>query len=120
MRISDWSSDVCSSDLSEYWSRSSSRRLRKSPQPPRRCPLMTNATTRPASDYPSGGDAFRHRHLTGIAQLTPWEISYILHDAEQRVDLNRSGQAKPDRKSVGEGQGVSVSLELVGIRYNKK
>ena len=43
---------------------------------------MTSATTRPASDYPPGGDAFRHRHLIGIAQLTPWEISYVLDAAE--------------------------------------
>ncbi len=62
---------------------------------------MTNATTRPASDYPPGGDAFRHRHLTGIAQLTPWEISYILDAAEQWVDLNRSGAAKHDDALAG-------------------
>ena len=52
---------------------------------------MTSATIRPASDYPPGGDAFRHRHLTGIAQLTPWEISYVLDAAEEWVELNRSG-----------------------------
>ena len=62
---------------------------------------MTNATIRPASDYPPGGDAFRHRHLTGIAQLTPWEISYILDAAEQWVDLNRSGAAKHDDALAG-------------------
>src|SRR5690606_38482806 len=76
-------------------------RLRFSHLLPRRCPLMTNATIRPASDYPPGGDAFRHRHLTGIAQLTPWEISYILDAAEQWVELNRSGAAKHDDALAG-------------------
>ena len=62
---------------------------------------MTSATPRPASDYPPGGDAFRHRHLTGIAQLTPWEISYILDAAEEWVELNRSGAAKHDDRLKG-------------------
>ena len=62
---------------------------------------MTSATTRPASDYPPGGDAFRHRHLTGIAQLTPWEISYVLDAAEEWVELNRSGAAKHDDRLAG-------------------
>ncbi len=62
---------------------------------------MTSATIRPASDYPPGGDAFRHRHLIGIAQLTPWEISYVLDAAEQWVDLNRSGAAKHDDRLAG-------------------
>src|SRR3546814_17938278 len=68
---------------------------------PRRCPLMTNATIRPASDYPPGGDAFRHRHLTGIAQLTPWEISYVLDAAEIWVELNRAGPDKHDDAQAG-------------------
>ena len=62
---------------------------------------MTSATIRPASDYPPGGDAFRHRHLIGIAQLTPWEISYVLDAAEHWVDLNRSGATKHDDKLAG-------------------
>src|SRR3546814_5935625 len=53
---------------------------------------MTTSTTRPASDYPPGGDAFRHRHLTGIAPLTPWEISYVLDAAEEWVELNRRSE----------------------------
>src|SRR3546814_11929183 len=62
---------------------------------------MTTSTTRPASDYPPGGDAFRHRHLTGIAPLTPWEISYVLDAAEEWVELNRSGAAKHDDRLAG-------------------
>ena len=55
---------------------------------------MTASTSRPASDYPPGGQAFAHRHLTGIAQLTPWEICYLIDAAESWVDVNRSGAAK--------------------------
>ena len=62
---------------------------------------MTTSTIRPASDYPPGGDAFRHRHLTGIAQLTPWEISYVLDAAEEWVEMNRSGAAKHDDRLAG-------------------
>jgi aspartate carbamoyltransferase catalytic subunit len=62
---------------------------------------MTSATTRPASDYPPGGDAFRHRHLIGIAQLAPWEISYVLDAAEEWVEMNRSGAAKHDDRLAG-------------------
>ena len=62
---------------------------------------MTSSTIRPASDYPPGGDAFRHRHLIGIAQLTPWEISYVLDAAEEWVELNRSGAAKHDDRLAG-------------------
>jgi len=62
---------------------------------------MTSSNIRPASDYPPGGDAFRHRHLIGIAQLTPWEISYVLDAAEEWVDLNRSGAAKHDDRLAG-------------------
>src|SRR3546814_3208 len=62
---------------------------------------MTTSTTRPASDYPPGGDAFRHRHLTGIAPLTPWDISYVLDAAEGWVELNRSGAAKHDDRLAG-------------------
>src|SRR3546814_14801744 len=57
---------------------------------PRRCPLMTNATIRPASDYPPGGDAFRHRHLTGIEQLTPWEGSEERRVGKEWVSTCRS------------------------------
>ncbi len=69
-------------------------------QPNRR--LSANRT--PLDIHPQrlfGGDAFRHRHLIGIAQLTPWEISYVLDAAEEWVDLNRSGAAKHDDRLAG-------------------
>ena len=53
--------------------------------------------TRPKSDYPPGGDAFPHRHLLGIAGLQPWEIEYLLDEAEPWVDLNRQASKHDDR-----------------------
>ena len=54
-------------------------------------------TRRPASDYPPGRAAFPHQHLLGIAGLQPWEIEYLLDEAEQWVDLNRQASKHDDR-----------------------
>ena len=43
---------------------------------------------------------FPHRHLTGIYGLQPWEISFLLDEAEQWVALNR-GTAKHDDRLAG-------------------
>ncbi len=45
---------------------------------------------------PSGRAAFPHRHLLGLAGLQPWEISFLLDEAERWVDLGRSGAVKRD------------------------
>ncbi|MDR7101856.1 aspartate carbamoyltransferase catalytic subunit [Croceicoccus sp. BE223] len=48
------------------------------------------ATDPPASTrYPAGGEAFPHKDLTGISELAPWQILYLLDEAEQWVELNR-------------------------------
>ena len=60
------------------------------------------STHAPAADrFPAGSDAFRHNHLLGIAGLQPWEIEFILAEAEQWVALNRSGAAKHDDRLRG-------------------
>ena len=60
------------------------------------------STHAPAADrFPAGSDAFRHKHLLGIAGLQPWEIEFILAEAEQWVALNRSGAAKHDDRLRG-------------------
>ena len=73
---------------------------------------MTSAKTRPASDYPPGGDAFRHRHLIGIAQLAPWEISYVLDAAEEWVEMNRSGAAKHDKNFAQTFEGLKPIAQM--------
>ena len=54
-----------------------------------------------ADSFPSGSDAFPHKHLLGIAGLQKWEILYILKEAQQWVALNRSGPAKHDDRLSG-------------------
>jgi aspartate carbamoyltransferase catalytic subunit len=41
------------------------------------------------SRYPTGNAAFPHRHLLGISGLQPWEIAFLMDEAEQWIDLNR-------------------------------
>ena len=47
-----------------------------------------------------GGDVFPHRHLTGIEGLQPHEILFLLDEAEQWIDANRS-RAPGDQRLKG-------------------
>ncbi len=58
---------------------------------------MTSPDAPPAGRYPAGSAAFPHRHLTELAGLAPWEILYLLDEAEQWVELNRQPQKRADR-----------------------
>ena len=60
--------------------------------------LLSNASP---DRFPAGSAAFPHRHLLGIAGLHPWEIEFVLTEAEQWVALNRSGAAKHDDRLRG-------------------
>ena len=62
---------------------------------------MTSKQSSAADRFPTGSAAFPHRHLLGIAGLQPWEIHYVLHEAEQWVALNQSGAAKHDDRLAG-------------------
>lgn len=55
---------------------------------------MTAQPPLPASPYPPGAAAFPHRHLLGLAGLHPWEIAFLLDEAERWVDLGRGGAVK--------------------------
>ena len=57
---------------------------------------MTPPAPRPASDYPPGGLAFPHRDLLAISQLTPWEIHYLIDEAEKWVEPNRQASKHSD------------------------
>ncbi len=63
--------------------------------------LMTLTETLSPDRFPGGSAAFSHKHLLGIAGLQPWEILYVLQQAEQWVALNRSGAAKHDDRLRG-------------------
>ncbi len=62
---------------------------------------MTSPPTASSNRFPKGSAAFPHTHLLGIAGLHPWEIHFILEEAEQWVALNRSGAAKHDDRLRG-------------------
>lgn len=50
-----------------------------------------------AAATPEGAHPFPHRHLTGVFGLQPWEITFLLDEAEQWVDLNRQSSKHDDR-----------------------
>ena len=58
---------------------------------------MTSPDSRATSRYPAGSAAFSHRDLTGLAELAPWELLYLMDEAEQWVDLNRSASKRDER-----------------------
>ena len=62
---------------------------------------MTSLQTASSDRFPAGSAAFPHTHLLGIAGLQPWEIAFVLQEAEQWVVLNRSGAAKRDDRLRG-------------------
>jgi aspartate carbamoyltransferase catalytic subunit len=55
--------------------------------------------TRPADS--GGKDMFPHRHLHSIAQLKPWEIRFLLDEAEHWVGVNRGAAQKHDDRLAG-------------------
>lgn len=59
---------------------------------------MIEITPGPSS-LPTGVHPFPHRHLLGIAGLQPWEITFLLDEAESWVALNRSTSKHDDRLS---------------------
>src|SRR3546814_17493842 len=115
MRISDWSSDVCSSDL---WS--SFRPLPRCRARPDRLPLPSALPIRhPVSDIPKP-PSVRNRHPTvqSVASAMPQqdEARGIAHDAHIPASSDRGGNAdgRADRKSVAQGKSVSVRVATGG------
>src|SRR3546814_20651115 len=94
MRISDWSSDVCSSDLNAV-----ARRLARD----------QIAVVEPV---------IVREHLVGLGR-----VAHIFLDAEighPGIEMERRAHAQ-DRKSVVKGKRVSVSVDIGGRRFiNKK
>jgi aspartate carbamoyltransferase catalytic subunit len=58
---------------------------------------MTSPNLDATGRYPAGSAAFPHRSLTGLAGLAPWEILFLLDEAEQWVELNRQPHKRNDR-----------------------
>src|SRR3546814_18973002 len=45
----------------------------------------------------TGRDNFPHRHLLGMENLQPWEIRFLLDEAEHWVAINRQSAKHADR-----------------------
>ena len=58
---------------------------------------MTSQQSGSPHQFPTGSDAFPHRHLLGIAGLQPWEILFLLEEAKQWVDLNKKSSKHADQ-----------------------
>ena len=58
---------------------------------------MTSPDNSRSDRYPAGSAAFPHRDLTGLAGLAPWELLYLLDEAQQWVELNRQSHKRVDR-----------------------
>ena len=54
---------------------------------------------RPQTPLPPGVHPFPHRDLLAIEGLQPWEIGYLLDEAETWVDFNRAGSKHDGRLS---------------------
>ncbi len=62
---------------------------------------MPETIPAPASSDLQGRALFPHRHLLGIAPLKPWEIRFLLDEAEQWVRANRGIARKHDGRLAG-------------------
>lgn len=52
---------------------------------------MTLSDPASSGRYPAGSAAFPHHHLLGLAGLQPWEIAYVLDEAENWAERARTG-----------------------------
>src|SRR3546814_19056204 len=95
MRISDWSSDVCSSDLMYC--------------------LLTLTVILISAD--SSGFGLGHSVFMAGLALVPYSLASV---AGSRWAHRVRGRLGPDRKSVVEGKRVSGSVDLGGRRNIKK
>src|SRR3546814_16728985 len=92
MRISDWSSDVCSSDLE-----------------------------RDAGNCGQYDEPGSHRAKSSGDTLTPrWPAAAPGRDTTVSSPRRSQGVTRADRKSVVEGKGVSVRVDIGGRRIIKK
>src|SRR3546814_19585433 len=98
MRISDWSSDVCSSDLLTLQSRH-------------------------AAIGPKALSVGDKAVLRSVWRSEYWPPSWMMHASTMKRSRRREITAadKPlDRKSVGEGKSVSVRVDQGGSRFCQK
>src|SRR3546814_16811199 len=119
MRISDWSSDVCSSDLT-WHSSQNTHALRL------HCAEFSKTTNTVARCSGQRSTQRKSHHVAATQALGAARVVSTV-DCLWSVQLDSAMQhqmaattAGTDRKSVGEGKSVSVSVDLGGSRSIKK
>src|SRR3546814_20730582 len=121
MRISDWSSDVCSSDLplraplAPIIGGAMTREVanivqRRAQGDDRRAPRPAGTFGPPLAPFEHHRDARTGAHIGSLRQTAQRRLPRTLPLAPRTID----------RKSVGEGKGGSVRGYLVGVRILKK
>src|SRR3546814_17841936 len=115
MRISDWSSDVCSSDLLLLDQGDTLRHLSLRQGGERLAVEKHAAVSRPAD----AGKQFQQGRFSGsVGSDQPKGLARAHGEIDARDD--REAARRPDRKSVVEGKSVSVRVDLGGSRIIKK
>src|SRR3546814_14238305 len=105
MRISDWSSDVCSSDLP--------------PQAEARRPPPVRRRIARRNDF-GGGDDGRASGIGTRCRRTDDRAPLCVRHAARQDRLGRRPPMLSDRKHVGEGKTGAVRVSLDGTRTIKK
>src|SRR3546814_19972178 len=103
MRISDWSSDVCSSDL------------RDDAPPVVGDDALHGADARDAAGH---GERDGLRDPVDVRESASGAQVFFAHRHHERG--RRAAESGKDRKGVVKGKGVSVRVDLGGRRINKK
>src|SRR3546814_13764109 len=113
MRISDWSSDVCSSDLALLWVCSASRdrptRLMSATAlmiTSQKAAAILSQRVRESRSDGASGRVMAASTRAGLRQARPWRYG------EGWRKGRREPRAGYDRQSVGSGESVSVRLDL--------
>src|SRR3546814_12324403 len=105
MRISDWSSDVCSSDLAQGLYRNRLDGTVEKPkqlvrQPARFVPIADFVSYPALMHAPSPTHARSYRPLQSLSHLTAWNEDRTDSGEQQRTALQDCGSCRADRKSV--------------------
>src|SRR3546814_16444456 len=120
MRISDWSSDVCSSDLGGLVALSGTLAPKGA--------ILKRAAATPGL-FEREGRAVVFTSLEDLSRriddpdldVTPDDFLVLQNAGPLAAGMPEAGYLPiPDRKSVVEGKSVSVSVDLGGRRYIKK
>src|SRR3546814_15207642 len=115
MRISDWSSDVCSSDLdSELWNAEARYEWYFDRDQRFTLAAFYKSIDNPIEAYTSISDSSVNTSYANAPKATLYGAAVELQKYVPLADMSE------DRKSVVSGKGVSVRVDLGGRRTNKK